>query len=268
MAVGLGLPRNMMSSPIVADPVALALAPSAPLMSAEPFVWGEGGSRMTPEQVAQLRAMGQSRTSTDFSPVGHWTQGLGRVVDNVMGAYDLKRAGEADEANAAADAEIAEMLANGGGDNAALARVMMDRNAGAGVRDFAGMEYARRNAPVKERAPTETEKLLMASGVEPGSPEWNAQIQAELLNRRDPFTTFQGPGIGYTGRQSGLVAALGGGGQSSGVPQTTAPPAEAIAALKRGEGTPEQFDEMFGQGAAARVLGGPTQPASGGFPGG
>lgn len=47
-----------------------------------------------------------------------------------------------------------------------------------------------------------------------------------------------------------------------------APPPQAIQALRDGVGTPEQFDAMFGPGAAKRVLGqqgGPTQPASGGF---
>lgn len=47
------------------------------------------------------------------------------------------------------------------------------------------------------------------------------------------------------------------------------PSQEAIAALRQGVGTPEQFDAMFGPGAAARAMGqqgGPTQSASGGFP--
>ncbi len=42
-------------------------------------------------------------------------------------------------------------------------------------------------------------------------------------------------------------------------------PAGAIAELKSNPGTADKFDEIFGQGAAARILGGPSQPATGGF---
>jgi hypothetical protein len=48
--------------------------------------------------------------------------------------------------------------------------------------------------------------------------------------------------------------------EQAGIPQ------EAIEALKRGEGTPEQFDQMFGQGAAARAMGGTASNSGGGFP--
>jgi hypothetical protein len=45
------------------------------------------------------------------------------------------------------------------------------------------------------------------------------------------------------------------------------PPAEAIARLKSNPGEAQQFDEIFGPGASARVLGGQTGSApSGGFP--
>jgi len=43
-------------------------------------------------------------------------------------------------------------------------------------------------------------------------------------------------------------------------------PPEAIDALKKGEGTPEQFDALFGSGAAAKVMGGASGNAGGGFP--
>lgn len=47
--------------------------------------------------------------------------------------------------------------------------------------------------------------------------------------------------------------------------QGAEPPAEAIEALRAGQGTPEQFDEIFGPGAAARVMGGAGGNASGNF---
>jgi hypothetical protein len=48
--------------------------------------------------------------------------------------------------------------------------------------------------------------------------------------------------------------------------QKPSPPPEAIEALRKGVGTPEQFDEAFGQGAAARVMGGGASNGTGGFP--
>jgi len=44
------------------------------------------------------------------------------------------------------------------------------------------------------------------------------------------------------------------------------PPGEAIQRLRSNPAEAPQFDEIFGPGSAAKVLGGPTQPASGGFP--
>lgn len=46
-----------------------------------------------------------------------------------------------------------------------------------------------------------------------------------------------------------------------GQPQPTSPPPEAVNELKNNPATAAQFDEIFGQGAAARVLGGPVQKA-------
>ncbi|GMM93123.1 hypothetical protein [Qipengyuania sp. MTN3-11] len=266
-----GQPRRSWETPGIGDDleIARALAPGLgePLAAPEPFIWGEGGTKMSPEQVAMMREQGQAMSRSDYSPVGHWTQGLGRVLDGVEGGMMVKRADRMAEENSARDAQLAEAMTTGAVDDATIARVLMDPSAGQGVRRFAEMEYERRNAPAKEVAPTPIEKMMLARGITPGSDQWNQMLDAALLNETDPFVTFQGPSIGYTGRQSGLAAAMGGGGQPSGVPQTTAPPAEAIAELQRdpSEAARREFDEAFGQGAAARVMGGPTLPASGGF---
>lgn len=47
---------------------------------------------------------------------------------------------------------------------------------------------------------------------------------------------------------------------------TTPIPPEAIEALRRGEGTPEQFDEAFGPGASQRVMTDPPQVGANGQP--
>lgn len=48
-------------------------------MATTPFIWGAGGEKLTPEQVKRLRENSQHKS--DFSPVGHWTQGAARLFD-------------------------------------------------------------------------------------------------------------------------------------------------------------------------------------------
>lgn len=52
------------------------------------FVWGRGGAKLTPEEIAKRLDAEQAKAGElDFSPVGHWTQGLARVLGAAGGAY-------------------------------------------------------------------------------------------------------------------------------------------------------------------------------------
>lgn len=70
------------------------------------IVWGPGGKILTPEEIAQARAIEQEAASQaiDTSPVGHPTQGMARVANAIAGAF---RRGNLDEAQAANDAYAA-----------------------------------------------------------------------------------------------------------------------------------------------------------------
>lgn len=76
----------------------MALAPT-------PFVWGRGGRRMTPEEIAREREIADKlgMQAGDTSPVGHWTQGAARVVNALGGVMADRRANAATELNAAED---------------------------------------------------------------------------------------------------------------------------------------------------------------------
>ena len=83
-----------------------------------PFVWGEGGRAMTPEDVERERelvALARAKMG-DTSPVGHWTQGATRVVDALGAVLREKRTNKAEAAGlASADEAIAALLAGQGG---------------------------------------------------------------------------------------------------------------------------------------------------------
>lgn len=52
---------------------------------------------------------------SDYSPVGHWTQGLARVANNMVGGLQMREADRAAQANAAQGASVARSLASPGG---------------------------------------------------------------------------------------------------------------------------------------------------------
>jgi len=68
------------------------------------FVWGAGGTKKTPEQVAREREIAEAilMKAGNTSPVGHWTQGAARVVDALGGVIKERRA-------AAGEREIADV---------------------------------------------------------------------------------------------------------------------------------------------------------------
>lgn len=64
------------------------------------FLWGEGGAALTPEQIAQLRAIQmRGKGGIDTSPVGHWTQGAARIVDALGDVIQGQRLNKAEASN-------------------------------------------------------------------------------------------------------------------------------------------------------------------------
>ena len=64
------------------------------------FIWGQGGAQLTPEQVAQQRAIAEAlmKEGSNYAPVGSWLEGLGRVANAAAGAFKEYRANQAEKA--------------------------------------------------------------------------------------------------------------------------------------------------------------------------
>ena len=86
-----------------------------------PFLWGAGGRRLTPEEILMERkaatALGSEAMST--APVGHWSQGLNRVLQGLMAGYDSYSADQASKVNGAESSAVIQALLGGGASPAA-----------------------------------------------------------------------------------------------------------------------------------------------------
>jgi hypothetical protein len=97
-----------------------------------PFIWGEGGAQLTPEQIAQQRKVLQALMGkTDTSPVGHWTQGAARIADAIGDVIQDKRLDAAEKENTTYNTDIINSLL--GGASAAPAASAMPATTGAGA---------------------------------------------------------------------------------------------------------------------------------------
>lgn len=236
------------------------------LEPAEPFQWGSGGRRMTPEQIAREREIAQAMMQSDYSPVQHWSQGLGRVADGLLGGLRDRDARKAEQANLDYSDEILKSLMDPGGipsasgapgvaspapgaNNAALSAILGDPYASPQVKALAKRQLDMADFETKQRLqaqyaePTPEERLAKAAF--PNDPARQLQfLQATAANKEDPFVNIIGNETfgTYAGRQSGLSKILGS------QPQVAAP------STNTGDVIPDP-----------RKQGGPTPTASGGF---
>lgn len=220
-----GLPRAAFMQGVMPGDMPMPRNDSPFPERASPFIWGGGGRRMTPEQVAeeQARADAMMAAGADYSPVGSWAEGLARTSQGILGAFQAKRAGKAAEANTAESNSVMQALLAGssGGKSAprdAVIAAMMNPNVSKDVRGFAEAEWGRMNP--KPLAPTEFERALQASGVQPGTPQWTEAMRAKVMNTTDPFISMPTPYGPYMGARSqfdSTMAKLEGGGPASGI---------------------------------------------------
>lgn len=230
-----GIPRAMGQMQTAADPS---------------FTWGKGGRRMSAEDIALERRMAaqQMQGGADYSPVQHWTQGLARMSQGLIGGMQMRDARKAGDANAAeGDAITKALLAGGSGGSGGdpIMAALLNPNTPEEVRQLAMMEYKQANKPPPQ--PGEFERALTDSGVAPGTPEWQAMMVKRRDNMLDPLMTIMTPNGPLVVPRSQALA-------EGGDPVSPAPGGATSPALP---------DKPVGK---LTPIGGPTPSASGRFP--
>lgn len=215
-----------------------------PIGPDSPFQWGQGGKRMTPDDIAmqQKMAFQNQQAGMDTSPVGSWTQGLARVAQALVGGMQQKSLDKASAANSDYEQQILRSLTGGGAanDQGTLA-AMSSPYIGQGTKDALKLQWQNTHrAPVQ---PTEFERMVSAAGYQPGTPEYTSIMKQAVTNKANPMQAV--PGVDEQGNQilrfirpSGMSAE--GGGPASAAPVGGAAPPATL---------PPDFD--FGAGGPA-----------------
>jgi hypothetical protein len=170
---------------------------------AAPFLWGSGGRRLTPEEILlgrkEAASLGQQAMST--APVGHWSQGLNRVLQGLMSGYDDYSAGEASKQNASDSASVIQALLGGGAQPAAAAPVAAPVSAPMGATSI----------PAGTVDPSLSDAITTAAtahGVDPAYMTRLAMVEnGGRVNGSSPLSSATGPFqfINSTAKQYGLT---------------------------------------------------------------
>lgn len=181
------------------------------------FIWGQGGRRMTADDIELQRKLAaqQMAEGSDYSPVGHWTQGLARMSQGLLGGWQNRRADKASDANMAESDHYRGALSDPNAGVDIIAEALVNPYVSDDVRGLAKMAYERANP--KPAAPTSFMQEAEASGLLPGTPEYQKAMRDRVQSIVDPDVIIPTPTGTYFGPRSGFGATLGGGDPVSGV---------------------------------------------------
>lgn len=197
------------------SPVLSALMTPPPTEKADSaFVWASGGQRMTPEQIKVAHALSQKQMAAgaDYSPVQHWTQGLARVAQGLVGGLGERSARRAEDANAdRSDRIVSALMAeqDPGARRTTVLEALTDPYVDDAVRTVAGKMYDQDMEAAKPhyftagnsrlrydpttgetselyQAESDAQQYAVALGYEPGTPEFATAMQDYVLRGHGP----------------------------------------------------------------------------------
>lgn len=92
-----------------------------------PFLWGQGGAMLSPEQVARDRELAAAlmQGGMDYSPVDHWLQGAARAAQGLAGGLKDRWADEAEAAGRGAYQQRWDSVFGGGQGGSDVASALM-----------------------------------------------------------------------------------------------------------------------------------------------
>jgi len=169
------------------------VSPSGQPQQSEPaaaFKWGQGGQRLTAEDIASRRTLAQQQMAAgmDTSPVRHWSQGLARVAQALVGSMQQGKLDAASERNAA-DSQLALSALGTGGGERSIAAILANPYVSDGVRDVAKLQWqATHKTPVQPHYWETNNGSLAALG-----PDGKPQI---VYADPDPKMNFVPDGMG------------------------------------------------------------------------
>lgn len=236
----------------------------------EPPPRATGFSGATPDDIKRMRELAKelSRSGMDYSPVGHWTQGLARVAQGLVGGIEERRAGEKErEGKKSAQEQLAAILAGGIGDDDQAA--MLEYGSHPYANEAISGELLKRALPEKGGGPfagtsfdASSANILVEGQSNPeirSSPQYALAWAKQTTPR--VITDANGRSVLYTPPPpQGILPPTFGGQQASGVPspapveQSDLPPPFAEAS---GDGPPPS------SGATRTGPGGTTTPIPG-----
>lgn len=160
---------------------------------ATPFLWGAGGAKLTPEEIALQRSVLARRKAqgVDVSPIGSPLQGLARVVDALGDRYQEGQLNDAATENAKVNQDILTSLL-GGGSPAASTGVAASLSPSSASPSNNGASTASQAAGVPPSVANSQPHELAASLVGKGEIPDRAVISEYLKNggvNLDPATT-------------------------------------------------------------------------------
>lgn len=202
------------------NPMMLPQAAFAPMQQqqqrSDPFQWGAGGRRMTPDAIEREREIAAAMMGMDYSPIASPWQGLARVAENVTGALRSKSADKSERANMDYSEQILQQL-QGDKAGAISAQAMADPYLPPQLQKFAQMQWERANP----KPPQPTEMQRNYDWLKIGKPERAEQYLDGIIDPEIIVPMPEGP---YVGPRSQLSRTLGEGGGLQSGPVGGAPP--------------------------------------------
>lgn len=165
---------------------------------------GPGGKRMTPEEIALMRKRNAQMIAagSDYSPIQHWTQGLARVAEALVGGLNERRLDKRLAKQAEADRlYTADLLRNPAPDR--IAQILLDPNAPPEARKYAEMQFDVQNR--KQAQPHYWETNDGSLGVI--GPDGQPRIAYQDPNKKIEYQWVRDPN---TGQMTGVPITIGG----------------------------------------------------------